>query len=143
MPEPEFQVVLDTNVFVAAFRSNLGASYKLLQTLETRVWRAVISPALALEYEAVLKRHASEAGLHSRDVDDFLEYLFSRSNLVRICFRWRPFLQDPNDDCSLELAANKRAAIVTYNAKDFDGTGRFGVRVIGPREFLRLIGGRQ
>jgi predicted nucleic acid-binding protein len=50
--------VFDTNVLVAAFRSNLGASYQLLQTLDQRTWRPVISPALALEYEAVLKRHA-------------------------------------------------------------------------------------
>jgi predicted nucleic acid-binding protein len=49
-------VVLDTNVLVAAFRSNLGASYRLLQTLETRQWRPVVSPTLALEYESVLKR---------------------------------------------------------------------------------------
>ena len=52
------EIVLDTNVLVAAFRSNLGASYRLLQTLEERTWRPVISPALAFEYEAVLKRHA-------------------------------------------------------------------------------------
>jgi predicted nucleic acid-binding protein len=41
-------VVIDTNILVAAFRSSLGASYKLLQTLEQRRWRPVISPALAL-----------------------------------------------------------------------------------------------
>jgi hypothetical protein len=43
---------IDTNILVAAFRSSLGASYKLLQTLEQRRWRPVISPALALEYES-------------------------------------------------------------------------------------------
>jgi predicted nucleic acid-binding protein len=49
-------VVLDTNILVSAFRSSLGASYRLLQTLEQGQWRPVISPALALEYESVLKR---------------------------------------------------------------------------------------
>ena len=57
------EVVLDTNVLVAAFRSSLGASFALLQTLEGRVWRPVVSPALAFEYEAVLKRLAPEIGL--------------------------------------------------------------------------------
>jgi predicted nucleic acid-binding protein len=68
-------VVLDTNVLVAAFRSSLGASYRLLQTLEDRRWRPVISPALAFECEAVLRRGAAETGLTLQDIDDFVEYL--------------------------------------------------------------------
>jgi hypothetical protein len=39
----------------------------------------VISPALAFEYEAVLKRFVPEIGLALQDVDDFVEYL------------WQPF----------------------------------------------------
>ncbi|MGH9447437.1 MAG: PIN domain-containing protein [Terriglobia bacterium] len=81
------EVVLDTNILVAAFRSSLGASYRLLQTLEQQRWRPVISPALAFEYEAVLKRNLPEMGLTLQDIDDFLEYLCSRSKLVQIYFR--------------------------------------------------------
>ncbi len=33
------EVILDTNVLVAALRSSLGASYRLLHTLERRVWQ--------------------------------------------------------------------------------------------------------
>jgi predicted nucleic acid-binding protein len=82
------EVVLDTNVLVAAFRSSLGASYRLLQTLEEQLWRPVISPTLAFEYEAVLKRGAPNMGLTLQDIDDFVEYLCSRANLVQIYFRW-------------------------------------------------------
>ena len=32
-------LVVDTNVLVAAFRSSTGASYRLLQTIEQRRWR--------------------------------------------------------------------------------------------------------
>ena len=74
-------VVVDTNVLVAAFRSSLGASYRLLQTIEGRQWRPVISPALALEYESVLKRGAGDWGVSLGDVDDFTEYLCSRADL--------------------------------------------------------------
>jgi predicted nucleic acid-binding protein len=81
------EVVLDTNVLVAAFRSSLGASYRLLQTLEDRHWRPVISPALTFEYEAVLKRGALEMSLNLADIDDFMEYLCSRSRLVQIYFK--------------------------------------------------------
>jgi len=105
------EVVLDTNVLVAAFRSSLGASYRLLQTLE--------------------------------DIDDFIEYLCSRSRLVQIYFRWRPTLPDPDDDRILEAAVRTRSTIVTFNTKDFVGAERFGIRVIGPKELLTQIGGKR
>ena len=49
----------------------------------------MISPALALEYESVLKRGAGDWGVSLGDVDEFTEYLCSRARLVQICFRWR------------------------------------------------------
>lgn len=134
-------VVLDTNVLVAAFRSSLGSSYRLLQTLERQTWCPVISSALAFEYEAVLKRCAAETGLTLQDIDDFIEYLCSRSRLVQIYFRWRPTLPDPDDDRILEVAVRTRSTIVTFNTKDFRGAERLGIRVISPKELLTLTGG--
>ena len=96
--------MIDTNVLVAAFRPSLGASYRLLQTIERRRWRPVISPALALEYESVLKRDVGALGLSLGDIDDFTEYLCSRARLVQIYFRWRPMLPDPDDDRIPEAA---------------------------------------
>jgi putative PIN family toxin of toxin-antitoxin system len=133
------EVVLDTNVLVAAFRSSLGASYQLLQTLEDRRWRPVISPTLAFEYEAVLKRGVPGLDLTLQDVDDFIEYLFSRARLVQIFFRWRPALRDPDDDRILELAVRTQSVIVSFNVKDFVGAERFGVRLVSPGEMLTLV----
>ena len=112
-------VVVDTNVLVAAFRSSRGASHRLLQTIETRQWRPVISPALALEYESVLKRGVADLGLSLVDIDDFTEYLCSRARLVQIYFRWRPMLPDPGDDRILEVAVRTGSPIVTLNVGDF------------------------
>ena len=78
-----------------------------------------------------------------QDIDDFLEYLCGRSNLVQIYFRWRPALRDPDDDCIPEVAVRRGAPVVTYNTKDFAGAGRFGIQVIRPKEFLSLMGGRK
>lgn len=50
------EIVLDTNVLVAAFRSKRGASYQVVQSIGRGDWRLNISVALALEYEDVLKR---------------------------------------------------------------------------------------
>lgn len=49
-------VVLDTNVLVAVFRSKRGASYQLVRSIGLGGWMPNISVALALEYEDVLKR---------------------------------------------------------------------------------------
>jgi putative PIN family toxin of toxin-antitoxin system len=135
------EVVLDTNVLVAAFRSSLGASYQLLQTLEEGRWRPVISPTLAFEYEAVLKRGVAEMGLTLQDIDDFIDYLCSRSKLVQIYFRWRPALRDPDDDRILEVAVRAQSAVVTFNVKDFAGAEQFGIRTISPKEMLIAVGG--
>ena len=131
--------VIDTNVLVAAFRSSLGASHRLLQIIEKREWRPVISPALALEYEAVLKRGVGQPAITAEDIDDFLDYLCSRARLVQIYFNWRPALPDPDDDRILEVAFRAGAPIVTFNARDFRGCERFGVRTMRPGELLAAL----
>jgi predicted nucleic acid-binding protein len=133
-------VVIDTNVLVAAFRSSLGTSYRLLQTIERRQWRPVISPAVALEYESVLKRGIGGLDLTLGDVDDFTEYLFSRARLVQIYFRWRPMLPDPDDDRILEVAVRTGSPVVTFNKRDFRGSESLGVRIMTPGELLAIIG---
>jgi len=132
--------VVDTNVLVAAFRSSLGASYRLLQTIEQRRWRPVISHALALEYESVLKRGVEELGLTLVDIDDFTEYLCSRARLVQIYFRWCPMLPDPDDDRILEVAVRTGSPIVTFNVRDFRGPESFGIRTMSPGELLAIMG---
>jgi predicted nucleic acid-binding protein len=134
------EVIVDTNVLVAAFRSSLGASYALLQTLEERRWRPVISPALAFEYESVLNRGIHRSGLSPAEIDDFLEYFCSRARLVQVYFRWRPMLPDPDDDRILEVAVRTGSPIVTFNVKDFRGAERFGIRTMSPSELLGILG---
>ena len=76
-----FQVVLDTNVLVAAMRSRLGASYRLLSLLGDGRWRPNLTVAVALEYEAVLKRNCREFSLTERDIDDALDAVVSQAGL--------------------------------------------------------------
>ena len=107
-------------------------------TIDDGTWKANISVALALEYEDVLKRGLT--ALTAQDVDDFLDYLFMRSNLVPVFFRWRPLLPDADDDRILEVAVRSEAMIVTFNKRDFSAAAQFGVRVISPGEFLAMMG---
>jgi hypothetical protein len=50
------RIVLDTDVMVAALRSNTGASRQLLTYALTKRFDLLLSVPLMLEYEAVLKR---------------------------------------------------------------------------------------
>jgi putative PIN family toxin of toxin-antitoxin system len=99
------QIVLDTNVLVSALRSNLGASFRLLQLVgKSDAFRINLSVPLVLEYEAVLLRQRAKTGLTSADIADVIDYLCSVAGLHSVFFLWRPILRDPNDDFILELA---------------------------------------
>jgi predicted nucleic acid-binding protein len=113
----------------------------LLSLLGGSAFGTVISVPLVLEYEAVLKQQASAMGLSRADVDDFLDFVCQVSEQHEIHFLWRPTLQDPRDEFVLELAVESRSDfIVTHNARHFVGADRFGVEVVTPKRFFRLIG---
>ncbi len=101
--------------------------------------RLNISVALALEYEEVLKRANLVPGLTEAEIDGFLDFLFQSSNLVPSVRPNRPSLPDPDDDMVLDLAAQRGAAILTYNIRDFDEASLRGVVVVTPAEFLEFL----
>jgi predicted nucleic acid-binding protein len=139
------RVVFDTNVLVAALRSRRGASFGLFDRLGTPEagYELQVSVPLVFEYEDVLRRQASELGLNAADVDDVLDFVCAAARHRRIFFLWRPALRDPGDDMVLELAVEAGVDyLVTFNARDFAGAERFGVRVIAPGELLRHLEGR-
>src|ERR1035438_4848613 len=136
-----YQVVIDTNVLVAALLSNLGASHRVLRLVGDDRWRINLSVPLVLEYEQTLKRVCTGGSLRGSDIDDVLRFLCANANLRHIFFLWRPLLHEAKYDFVLELAVESRADfLVTFNTRDFVGAERFGVRVISPREFLAIIG---
>ena len=131
--------VLDTNVVVAALRSQLGASYRVLRLAGEGRFRVHLSVALVLEYESALKRHHEEIGLTARQIDDVLDYLCQVGVHEKVHFLWRPALKDPGDDMVLELAVASGATIVTFNKADFGAAPRFGANVQSPQEFLKNL----
>ncbi len=134
-------VVLDTNVLVSALRSKRGASHSLLRLIGTGKFDIHLSVPVFLEYEAVAKRLVVDGFLRESDVEDILDYLCGVAKKHSIFYLWRPFLRDPKDDMVLELAvASDCNSIVTYNLRDFSGVERFGIRVITPHQFLKILG---
>jgi putative PIN family toxin of toxin-antitoxin system len=138
---PGLQIVLDTNVLIAALRSPRGASYRVLELLDKGHFDVHISVPLVLEYESVALRHLDDLSISRSNVEDFLDYLCRVGVAHEIYYAWRPFLNDPDDDMVLEVAAASGSdAIVTFNKRDFRGCERFGVRLLTPAELLQEIG---
>ena len=135
--------VFDTDVMVAAFRSDTGASRLLLLAALNRQFDLLLSVPLILEYESVLTRpeHLAACGLDSEEVGSVLDDVVAVARPVRLAFRWRPRLSDPNDDMVLETAINGSAsAIVTFNRSDFASvTKSFDCAVILPATALQWI----
>jgi len=103
----------------------------------------LLTPALFLQYEDVLKRpeQLQACRLTSAQVDLILAALASAAEPITIHYSWRPQLPDAGDELVLEAAVNGRAdALVTYNFRHFAvAAARFGLRVARPIEVLEEV----
>ncbi len=138
------RLVIDTNVLVTALCNQNGASHLLIRWILAERVILLASPALWLEYEAVIKRPQLRLkhGISLENLDIVLDTLAAHVEPVHLNYLWRPQLRDPNDEMVLETALNGTAdALVTFNTKDFvAATGRFVMRLVTPSECIRLIG---
>jgi len=137
------RLVLDTDVLVAAFRSERGASRELLIAALDERFVLLASTALWLEYEAVLTRplQLTAMRLSAGEVRDILAALAVVAEPVPIHFLWRPVLTDAEDEHVLELAMNGRAdLLVTFNQDDFvEASKTFQIEVVTPAAALRRM----
>lgn len=124
----------------SAFRSQQGASRKLLSLVADHQLVPLATAALFLEYEDVLKRPEQRAvsGLTLAQVDAALAALASVIEPVEVRFAWRPQLADPDDEMVLDAAVNGQAdALVTHNTGDFARAApRFGLILVRPGKLL-------
>ncbi len=135
------QIILDTNILIAAFRSRRGVANLLLDKLKDSRWQVNVSTALLLEYEEVLKRSEMKDFVSKSDVDVFLDGLCTIAEFNDIFYLWRLLAKDPNDAFILELAVRVSADfIITYNKKDFPAAADFDIQLVTPKEFLQYVG---
>lgn len=135
-------VILDTDVIIAAIRSDRGASAEIIRRVLRGELIAELSVAMALEYEAVATRqeHLDAGELSVEEALTIIDALAAVATPIQVHFRWRPQLRDPDDEMVLEAAINAaERTIVTFNIRDFAAAKRFGIRVLTPREFLKEI----
>lgn len=124
-------------------RSTKGASAELIRMLDESRFVALLSVALALEYEAIclLPEHVLASGVRRGEMERAVYAVIGLAEHVDIHYQWRPMLRDPGDEMVLEAAVNGRAdALVTFNQRDFRGVEKaFGIKALLPREAVALI----
>ena len=137
----KYKIVIDTNVIVSALRSRNGFSFKLLSIIDDERFKVFISVPVILEYEDAIKRDKTNIKLRKAEIDDILNFICFTAEQRKIFYLWRPFLRDPKDDMFLELAVESECDyLITFNKKDFQGIETFGIKVLTPKEFLKVIG---
>ncbi len=137
------RLVLDTDVMVAAIRSDSGASRKLLNAALDGRFELVVSTNLLIEYEAVMTRpmHLEASGLNAAEIGVLLDAVAAICHPVRLAFHWRPQLRDSDDDMVLETAINgSAAALVTFNTKDFaSAMNKFEIEIWKPGHAVHML----
>jgi predicted nucleic acid-binding protein len=63
-----YQIVIDTNVWIAALRSKRGASHRLFSLIDSGKFEVNISVPLILEYEEIAKRLVGEIALTAQEL---------------------------------------------------------------------------
>ena len=112
-------IVLDTNVFVAALRSDGGAAREVLRRIILGRYRPLFGNALWLEYEDLLGRDVWTTATTDGERRLILASLAQSGRWVSTYFGWRPNLPDEADNHLIELAvAGQATAIVTHNLRD-------------------------
>jgi putative PIN family toxin of toxin-antitoxin system len=134
-------IVVDVNVVLSALLSSRGASHLLLREMLLGNVPFALSPAVALEYEEVLKREGilgSSLWVSQDEIDTVLDAVFSQATLVSPWFRFRPFLDDPKDDIYIECALAAGAAFILTNDRHFQhpAVSTFGMSVMRAGDFV-------
>ncbi|MEI6604126.1 MAG: PIN domain-containing protein [Verrucomicrobiota bacterium] len=132
--------MIDTNVLFAALRSSSGATHQILLAADRGDFEMALSVPLLAEYDDVLVRPNSGILIPRQAVEAIIGRIAQISHKQSIYFLWRPLLPDPKDDMVLELGiASGATHIVTFNHKDFIPASQFGISIVNPSTFLRLL----
>jgi predicted nucleic acid-binding protein len=135
------KIVVDTCVVESSLRSQLGASYQILKSIHTNLFRFGISVPLYLEYEYRIEElfHTRIIKISEKSKNAILQALAFYADEVPIYYRIRPNLKDENDDMVFECAANYSADfLVTHNVRDFQNAdlAPYRFKIITPPKFL-------
>lgn len=131
------KIVLDTNVFVSSFFG--GNPRRIIDLWKTGEISLCLTPSITEEYIEVLRR----LGLAGEPELEELLSLFARG--IHVLFtsktpRLKIVRADPADDKFIECAVALKAECIVTGDKALRDIGTYmGIRVVNPREFLKLF----
>jgi len=133
--------LLDTCIVVAALRSRLGASNRVLRLALERRIVTVMHYKLLSEYRDVLSRRFSGGPPFTpAQLETLLASLADAGEEVDVRYLWRPNLRDEGDNFIYEIAvAASPCTIVSHNVRDFamPETPWSGILVKTPQQVIR------
>lgn len=137
-------VVVDTNVMWQAFKGNGSVSREILNLVLRRKIDLILSEAVFLEYEDVLKRpfSLSQFRLEAQQVDTILDLVLAVATWQKINYRCWPNLKAAADHMLVELAVLSGAQfIITSNIRNFTIQSRVNfddIRIVTPFQFFHI-----
>ncbi len=133
------QLVIDTNVWVAAFRSRTGASRRVIDRVLEGEFDLHLTVPLLMEYEEIFLRERKAMGLTEEEVENLLAFITALGIRHEVHFLWRWQVADPDDAHVLEAAVTADCThLVTFNERDLREAEQFGVAVVRPGALLRI-----
>ncbi len=137
------RVTLDTNVLVSAFVSKYGHSATILDLVTTfDEISLVLSDGILEEFEEVMGREeVRERFDYSKtDVREFATAIRGVAKIVKVKSSFKVVEEDPKDDMVLNTAYDGMAHYIVSGDRHLQNAKKFrGVRIVSPREFMRII----
>ena len=127
------RIVLDTNVFIAAYFNRRSASARILDLCSDE-YELVISTRLLREVESILRNIRAERGFL-----DKVRGIFMGALRVRPTKRLFAIKEDPDDNKFLECALEGKADYLITSDRHLLKLGNFAqTRICKPTQFFKL-----
>ena len=131
----DWRVVIDTSVAVSAVLLPRSIPRRAFD-LAARNCRLLISSAILIELEGVLRRPKFDRYIDEADRLEFLAATVSRAEIIEIHERVIE-CRDPNDDKFIEVAVNGQATHLISGDADLLVLHPFrGIAIVSPQSFL-------
>ncbi|MDP2912246.1 MAG: putative toxin-antitoxin system toxin component, PIN family [Candidatus Omnitrophota bacterium] len=130
------KVVIDTNIIVSGFLSPFSPSGEIVRMIASGELELCHDIRVLSEYKEVLLR--PKFSFNASHVHDLLSQIESCGYMVA-ALPLKKSLPDPDDEPFLEIAlAGKARCLVTGNMIHYPVSGRHGMTVVSPKEFIEI-----
>lgn len=128
------KVVLDTNVFIAAYFNRKSASARIIDLCLENKHELIFSPRLRKEVKLILKNVRAERGFHER-----IQSLFMNASKVKPIQKVFMVKEDPEDNKFLECVLEGKADYLITSDRHLLELGEFAqTKICKPTQFLKL-----